>query len=76
MNEEELRKVIDENISSIVVKPDLLNNGIFDPKKNVAFALIKEFFVKYAAEEITSERLSEMLTEDCNNMFHSIRHLT
>ena len=30
MTEEELRKVVDDNISTIVVKPDLLNSGVFN----------------------------------------------
>ena len=32
--------------------------------------------MKHAAEEITSEKLSDMLTADCNNMFTNIRHRT
>ena len=58
------------------MKPDLLNSGVFDRNKNVAFTLIKEFFVKHAPEEITSERLSDMLSEDCNNMFKNIKYRT
>ena len=76
MTEEELRKVLEDNISNIVVKPDFLNSGVFAKNKNVAFAMIKEFFVKHAAEEITSERLSDMLSDDCNSMFSNIKHRT
>ena len=53
--------------------PNLLNDEIFAKDKNIAYSLIKEFFVKYSHEEITSEKMSNMLTEDCNNMFSSVR---
>ena len=42
--------------------PELLNSGIFARDKNIAFALIKEFFVKHANEKITTEKLSDMLS--------------
>ena len=40
-----------ENISDLPdLKPDLLNSGIFDKEKNIAFAFLKEFFIKYSGD--------------------------
>lgn len=53
---------------------DFHNSGIFTKDKNIAFATIKEFFVKHLPDKITSERLSDMLSEDVNNMFYIVKN--
>ena len=38
--------------------------------------MLKEFFVKHAGEKMTHENVSNMLSEDCNNMFMTVRNKT
>ena len=52
-------------------KPNL-QTQIFSPRKNMAFALIKEFFAKFETDQMTDEHLSNLLNEDFNNMFKSV----
>lgn len=42
----------------------------------MAFATIKEFFVKYSNEDLNGRKLSEMLSEDVNNMFFDVKFVT
>ena len=53
-----------------------MNSKLFQKKKNIAFAFIKEYFVKHSPDEISNERLSEMLSDDCNNIFKTLRRRT
>ena len=51
MTAEEIEKMHKENISDLPdPKPDLLNSGVFDKEKNIAFAFLKEFFIKYSGD--------------------------
>ena len=59
-----------------VATPDLLNSGVFSEDKNIAFAFLKEFFIKYEKEEMTNATLSNLLSEDVNNLFEKVRHQT
>ena len=59
-----------------VPKPNLLNSGVFTEDKNIAFAFLKEFFIKYEKEEMTNAALSNLLSEDVNNLFEQVRHQT
>ena len=56
------------------VKANLLNSNIFTRDKNIAFAFLKEFFIKYSTDKLTNEHVSDMLSTDMNNLFHVVRH--
>jgi hypothetical protein len=53
-----------------------LDNGFFNRDKNIAFAVIKEFFVKYKPEDLSSGKLSNMLSEDINNLFFHVKNMS
>ena len=64
MTPEQLKVLAKENDArkDTVPKPDLLNSGVFTADKNIAFAFLKEFFIKYEKEEMTNSTLSELLS--------------
>ena len=78
MTPEQLKVLAKRNDPSKVTvpTPDLLNSGVFSEDKNIAFAFLKEFFLKYEKEEMTNANLSHLLTEDVNNLFEQVKHQT
>ena len=75
MTAEEIDKLHKENISNLPdLKPNLLNSGIFDKEKNIAFAFMKEFFIKYSGDQMTNAKISDLLSTDVNNMFQHVVH--
>ena len=56
------------------VKPHLLNSNIFPKDKNIAFAFLKDFFIKYDHGNLTNERVSDALTTDVTNMMQHLNH--
>lgn len=63
-----------DNISQLEIEPDLLNSQVFTKDKNIAFATLKEFFIKYGGEKMTNSKLSDMLSQDVNNLFFTVKH--
>ena len=51
-----------------------MDSEIFSRDKNIAFAVIKEFFAKYIQDDYSSGKLSDMLSVDINNLFYRIKN--